>query len=1446
MAPVAGNRDGGAGLLFGDLIADRSREFVPRPWLVDGIERALPDGSTRIVLVTGEPGAGKTSLLAGLARAHPEWQHYFIRKDSRTALVGSDLQSFLLAVGHQLARNQPELFDPQRLEVTVEQRIGTVEAGATAVGIRIDDLRASPFQHTAALRVEQDILQVSGSALGVEIGTATVEPRLLEPAVLAHLALIGPAQVLLSEAPDERIVILVDALDEGAHEPGATLLDWLATGPELPANIRVVVTSRPHPALDRIRAARAGSVAEIAIDPLSPQVQDDLLAYADHLLASVTTARALRVQGLDPVAFARTLVQQSSGNFLYLAMYLKALHQAIEEDDAPLAARMMSADTVPGGLNGLYAFFVETARADLERLGALDISDPLTPTDLVTPAWEGAAQPLLGVLTVAREPLTPEQLRTLTGIRVWPRAVRTVLSRIRWLLSVRDGRYAFYHSSVAQFLTDPQVNREHPAWGFAEQEWHERIVRHYRAGASSWADVDWPAVDRYGLAHLAHHLVHCRPALAAEVPELVCPGLRLAGRAAFGSDRHFTRVVETAAEHLLDSAPTAADTPTMLFLATMRRQLRRATSMAAPAVYGLLARLGRVDEAIARLSATAPSAHQVASLLEVHRHTAHPVRRAAVRELLGEAASVAALTTHDSTRGYVEEAARRLAPHDLRLALHLWERAQHGSRDPTPPDAVHRAAADAADTGDAIEHVSRMTAGRAGAYLDLADRARGDDRDELLAWAERALGHATPAEYLTGLVRLAAARHDTCPHHADHTVEQTLHELAEARPGEDPALVDAAAEAAEHAAGPYPAVARQLLRNFDTAEVNGHVVDAFLSAARTWAALDDLPAAHGLIERVLGFSGNVWYRTKAAKVLATFDPEAATEMIEAACAAVPPEASAQDVLSRLDHDGDLQTLAENLADHAPDRAMAYARAIQTTQWQPPFDDRYSALTLVAHRRADVGDLVTARSILDEALHAAGQAPPVADPEGWGFCHLAGDGGDAASGSPVSDPAAELPMVFNHTNDWHQLVQERFYTDPSDVLRAMAPGTWSVGHPYSWARTVRCFAEAIAVRDLDRARTLVHALTDPCERAVGLAGLFGTAAAWADRPTRDRLWEEFGEAYTAIPWYEWNLPQQEDGPLAYVRPDLRSRFEAAVRLMPWEADPAMDFLRADGTPYLLTMFHLAFATDASRRYAAEVMDGRQPYPVFAYTHRSLLESPSDVDGPLLTGIMQAEAMGNENLATGYGAPPSVASLPVLQDELYTASADLATRGPEACAARLRPLLGTPRLPAAAALTARAAEIFGADRASVSALCADVVAAAERAEPVQHAVTMLQLARSPATIHLIDVEQLLERTLELSDSDPWERVERDEVLRELFGILLGRHPEVALRLLYDQTMTSWAMATAMLENAVTPLLDALGPDAPFLLHRALRRAVACTSAPGDTEMPSIDGVRTALGE
>nr|WTB34889.1 ATP-binding protein [Streptomyces sp. NBC_00830] len=92
------------GPAFDDVVLARTgADFVERRWLYDAIERALESEEGQYVLVTGEPGAGKTSLLAGIARAHPDRLRYFFRRDSRTAVTGGDTESFLLSIGHQLA-----------------------------------------------------------------------------------------------------------------------------------------------------------------------------------------------------------------------------------------------------------------------------------------------------------------------------------------------------------------------------------------------------------------------------------------------------------------------------------------------------------------------------------------------------------------------------------------------------------------------------------------------------------------------------------------------------------------------------------------------------------------------------------------------------------------------------------------------------------------------------------------------------------------------------------------------------------------------------------------------------------------------------------------------------------------------------------------------------------------------------------------------------------------------------------------------------------------------------------------------------------------------------------------------------------------------------------------------------------------------------------------------
>jgi hypothetical protein len=63
---------------FGTLIQERTRDFVGRQFVFDAVEEALADDafSSGYLLVRGEPGIGKTAVLAGLVKRYG-WVHHF-------------------------------------------------------------------------------------------------------------------------------------------------------------------------------------------------------------------------------------------------------------------------------------------------------------------------------------------------------------------------------------------------------------------------------------------------------------------------------------------------------------------------------------------------------------------------------------------------------------------------------------------------------------------------------------------------------------------------------------------------------------------------------------------------------------------------------------------------------------------------------------------------------------------------------------------------------------------------------------------------------------------------------------------------------------------------------------------------------------------------------------------------------------------------------------------------------------------------------------------------------------------------------------------------------------------------------------------------------------------------------------------------------------------------
>ena len=477
--------------------------FVERPWLAQRVDEALVDPSCRFLLLTAEPGAGKTTFMAWLADRNPDWPRYFIRRDSQAPLSSGDARSFLFAIGHQLAAKQPALFRPEKLEVHVQQEIADLKASGRAVGIQIEDLQVSPFYQTA-LRVEQHVQIAAGELVGVSIKHLTAQPRLRETGNLQYLALIDPAKVLLTERPTERIVILVNGLDELRYQTGGeSLLDWLVGCPELPENLRVVLACRDDAdLLAGFRQSQASWLRELPIHPENLKVQDDLRRCARLLASQAKLGSAFAKVGMPAQTFMEKALGVARGNFQCLVTLFRNLEQAVEHGSEADVQRALALEELPESLEELYAFYIRQARRIVGET-SVEIRGAEALEMRYLPAWEGLYQPLLGLLSVIQEPQDRVWLRSLGLPGVEQRWVTGALGRLGQFLQRRGDGFRLFHTTFVNFLTASQTAATYPDCYLDPHEWHRRITARYLANFKQ----DWSKCDYYGLTYLVDHAV---------------------------------------------------------------------------------------------------------------------------------------------------------------------------------------------------------------------------------------------------------------------------------------------------------------------------------------------------------------------------------------------------------------------------------------------------------------------------------------------------------------------------------------------------------------------------------------------------------------------------------------------------------------------------------------------------------------------------------------------------------------------------------------------------------------------------------------------------------------------------------------------------------------------------------------------------------------------------
>jgi hypothetical protein len=478
--------------------------YLERPWLEVQAAGTLARSDCRFLLVTAEPGAGKSAFMAGLARRHPHWPRYFIRRDQLSPFGNVGVRDFLLTIGLQLAASFPAAFQRQQLRMVIEQRVGSLEGGAEAVGAQVDRLLASPF-YQVVLEIHQQVQAAGGKLTGLRVGEWVSDPHLIPLSDLLAMALIDPGRALLNLQPDLRLVILVDALDElRYHSEGVQFLSWLEALPALPANLSFLLTSRDDPALlANLRSSQQQSLIEMPLSAESPQVQEELQRYA-RSLAQEPPLAALLAGESQQQAFVERAVVRSNGNLGFLDALGRALDSALAQGDEPGARRLLSLQSVPAGLDALHAHLLRQVW-EAVREERVEMRDPASGETFYLRAWAALYQKILGVLAAAFEPLSLDQIRSFGGLSALAAELPSGMQRLAQFCDLVSGRYRLYHASLVEFLTAESTRQDPNTLDLYVDAatWHARIAGFF------WPSGDRPVgerLDSYGLNHLAPHL----------------------------------------------------------------------------------------------------------------------------------------------------------------------------------------------------------------------------------------------------------------------------------------------------------------------------------------------------------------------------------------------------------------------------------------------------------------------------------------------------------------------------------------------------------------------------------------------------------------------------------------------------------------------------------------------------------------------------------------------------------------------------------------------------------------------------------------------------------------------------------------------------------------------------------------------------------------------------
>jgi hypothetical protein len=298
----------------------------------------------------------------------------------------------------------------------------------------------------------------------------------------------------------ERVVLVVDGLDEFEVEAPADRGLPLGLPDSLPDGVFVVATSR------------------FSIDPVGNQAdwlevgvegadnRDDLRRFIGDVTGrdggDSRLVEVLGSDGVDLARFRREVAAACAGVWIYLRYVLDEIGDGTRDPG--------SVGDLPPALAGYYDEQVKRWRGDPNDEAAVR-------------RWEQVRLPLLGVLAVARAPLTVAELASFAGVPTIGAARRFLTETARVFLSRDDDgpagtagppRCELRHQSLRDLLTGtapagrPDLADLAPMFAAQAELAHQQITS-VLIPSGPPAERDWDDVSQYARYHLAAHAAAC-------------------------------------------------------------------------------------------------------------------------------------------------------------------------------------------------------------------------------------------------------------------------------------------------------------------------------------------------------------------------------------------------------------------------------------------------------------------------------------------------------------------------------------------------------------------------------------------------------------------------------------------------------------------------------------------------------------------------------------------------------------------------------------------------------------------------------------------------------------------------------------------------------------------------------------------------------------------------